>query len=38
VFERAEVGVVSFDDALAAAVRTQRGILEALGLTAAAVA
>ena len=37
VFERAGVGVVNFDDALEGALQAQRAILEALGLTPAAV-
>jgi hypothetical protein len=38
VFERAQVGVVTFDDALGAAMRAQRETLEALGLVPADVA
>ena len=37
VFERAGVGVVNFDDALEGALQAQRAIVEALGLTPAAV-
>ena len=37
VFEKAEVGVVTFDDALAGALQSQRAVVEALGLTPAAV-
>jgi len=38
VFEQAKVDVVSFDDALAGALRTQRRTVEALGLSPATVA
>jgi hypothetical protein len=37
VFDAAKLDVVTFDDALAGAVRTQRSLVEALGLSPAAV-